>query len=118
MISNSYEIVLSDKAPYLNVYASDCKSYMMFPFVMFPPPIIWGSILRHLRLPKDGCYSTSDDLCCSFTSWVIRFPFLFADTVQYCVDDGLTARTEEYCKEEWGLFTLFQSNIWMTLFAQ
>ena len=32
----------------------------------FVPPLFWGCVLPHLRLPKGGCCSITDDLSCSW----------------------------------------------------
>ena len=77
MISNSYEIVLSDKAPYLNVYASDCKSYMMFPFVMFPPPHYLRQYLASFAVTKGWLLLD--------IGWFVLFFYLVSNKIPFFV---------------------------------
>ena len=46
-----------------------CQNYMISRGVCNSLPLIWGSVLFCLRRPKDGCYSTSDDLSCYGLTW-------------------------------------------------
>ena len=48
-----------------------------------PPPVIWGSVLFYLQLPKGGFCSISDDLSCS-CAWFL---------LQHCTDHSFSVCT-------------------------
>ena len=59
------------------------ESYIPYKkFLLWPPPLIWGSVLLYLRSPKGGCYSTSDDLSLCFNNYFLYFQLPFGDKIK------------------------------------
>ena len=51
------------------------------------PPLFWGCVLLHLRSPKGGCCSISDDLSCSCSMNKILFQLQKGNMVSYTLSE-------------------------------